>query len=49
MQGFLGIKRMPNARVRELRGVTKGVDERIVPFSVVFKEWRITGFLKRYM
>ena len=32
LKGFLGIRRMyrvPNARIRDLFGVTKGVDERI--------------------
>ena len=32
LRGLLGIRRMnrvPNARIRELGGVTKGVDERI--------------------
>ena len=32
LKGLLGIRRMysvPNARIRELFGVTKGVDERI--------------------
>ena len=32
LRGFLGIKRMdkvPNARIRQLYGVTKGVNERI--------------------
>ena len=31
LRGLLGIRidRVPNARIRELRGVTKGVDERI--------------------
>ena len=32
LRGLLGIRRMdrvPNARIRELCGVTKGVDERI--------------------
>ena len=35
LRGFLGIRRMdrlPNARIRELCGVTKGVDEKIDEF-----------------
>ena len=29
LRGFLGIRRMDNARIRELCGVKKGLDERI--------------------
>ena len=44
MDNFLGIKRMdsvPNAQIKELCGVTKGVDERLMKiFSDGFLMWR---------
>ena len=36
IRGFFGIRRIdrvPNARIRELCGMTKGIDERIVTVS----------------
>ena len=44
LRGFLGIRMMdivPNARVREFCGVTKGVDDA----SAMWREWRIIGLL----
>ena len=56
-QGLLGIRRMdkvPNARIRQLFGVTKGVDEKIdmKMFSYssdMWKEWGMTGLLRGSM
>ena len=42
---LLGIRRMdgvPNAQIRDVRGVTKGVDE-------ILKEWNMKGLEKVYM
>ena len=47
LKGLLGVRRMdrvPNARIRELYGVAKGVDERIG--SAILKKWRMIGVLK---
>ena len=52
MNNFMGllsimrVDRMQNARVTELRGVTKRVDERIDE-SGKLKEYRTMGFLKK--
>ena len=51
LRGLLGIRRMnkvPNARIRQLCGVTKDVDEKI-DGSVIWREWRITGLLRGSM
>ena len=51
LRGLLGIRRMAevlNAFIKELCGVTKGVDERIDEGigSAMCREWRITGLLR---
>ena len=57
IRSLLGIRRMdrvPNARIRELCGMAKGVDERIKRkiFSiglVTWKGWKMTGLLRGSM
>ena len=56
LRGLLGIRRMdkvPNARVRQLCGVTKCVDEKIDEVfsdgSAMWREWRMTGLLRGSM
>ena len=44
LKGLLGIRRVdrvPNARIRELYGVTKGVDGLKKVFSGSFAMWRV--------
>ena len=51
LRSLLGVRRMdrvPNARIRQLCGVTKGVDENI-DGSAMWREWRITGLLRGSM
>ena len=51
LTGLLGIRRMdkvPNARIRELCEVTKGVDEKI-DGSAMWGEWRMTGLLRGFI
>ena len=47
------IDRVPNARIRELCGVTKGVDERIdkgvLRWLAMWRGWRGTGLLRVYV
>ena len=59
LRGLLGIRgmdRVPNARMREFCGVTKGVDERIdesdLRFSggsAMWRGWRMIGLLGEFM
>ena len=52
LRDLLGIRRMdivPNARIRELCGVTKEVDERIDEGVLRWREWRMTGLLRGSM
>ena len=53
LRDLLGIRRMdkvPNARKRQLCGVTKGVDEKIDEVfsdgSDMWRDWRMTGLLR---
>ena len=48
LRGLLGIRRMdrvPNARIRELCGVTKGVEERIDEGVLYWTEWKMIRLL----
>ena len=50
LRGLVGIRKkdkVPNARIRELCWVAKGVDERID--LDIFKEWNMIGLLQGYM
>ena len=58
LKGLLVIRRMdkvPNARIRQLCGLTKGVDEKIAggkafsDGSAMWREWRMTGLLRECM
>ena len=47
LKGFLSIRRMdkiPNARIKQLCGVTKGVGKKI-DGSAMWREWRMPGLL----
>ena len=49
LRGLLGIRRMdkvPNARIRELCGVTKGLMKVFSDGSAMRREWRMTGLLR---
>ena len=51
LRGLLCISRMnkiPNARIRDLCGVAKGVNEMIDGLAIL-KEWRMIGLIKRSM
>ena len=41
--------RVPNARIRELYGVKKGLDERIDQGVLQWREWRGIGLLREYV
>ena len=58
LRGLLGIRRMdrvPNARIRELCGVTKEVGERIdegvcsLVLQAIWRGWRMLGLLRESM
>ena len=56
LRGLLGIMRMdrvPNARIRDMCGVMKGVDERIsegvLRWFSMWRGWKIIGLLKESM
>ena len=56
MDGLLGIRRMdkvPNTPIRQLCGVTKDVDEKMIKVfsdsSAMCREWRTTGLLRGSM
>ena len=49
LRGFLGIRRMdkvPNALIRELCGVTKGLMKVFSNGSAMWRGWRIIGLLR---
>ena len=49
---FLGTRRMdrlPNARISELRGMTKGLKKVFSGGLAMWSEWRVTGFLRESM
>ena len=51
LRGLLGIRRMdkvPNTRIRQLCGVTRGADEKIDGLAMR-REWRMTGLLRGSM
>ena len=46
LRGLLDIRRMDKVWIRELCGVTKGLDETISSSSAMWREWRLIGLLK---
>ena len=55
-RGLLGIRRIdkvPNARIRQFCGVTKGITKGLIKVlsdgSAMWKEWRTTGMLRGAM